>query len=142
MRALIKSTLSAVILLVTGLGSAVAFGSEVDSRFDGRWVGVEIFRYGNGFAQLAGKVPQVTTTLGISQSGQVFAVLAGYGAGRYKISEKSHGNTIVIDSVNRSCKFVLSRDGNIVKEFGSAPMGLNLGMPPWQVSATFRRVDK
>lgn len=142
MRVSITSTLFAVILLVTGLGSAVAFGGEVDSRFDGRWVGVEVFRYGNGFAQLAGKAPQVTTTLGISQSGQIFGVLAGHAPGSYKISEKSHGNTIVIDSPQRTGKFVLSRDGNTVKEFGSTPMGSNLGMPPWQVSATFHRVGK
>ena len=122
------------------LAPTIAFGGQVDSRFDGRWVGVELFQYNDGVFELAGKTPQINTMIGIAQSGQLFGILAGFAPGRYIISDKSQGNKIVINSSRRSCTFVLSRDGNTVKEQGRAVLGTNMGMRGCRVWATFHRV--
>jgi hypothetical protein len=141
MRPSIKSKLVAVIL-VTGLSPAVAFGGQVDSRFDGRWVGMEVFRFHNGVFKVKGKVPQKTATLVIAQSGQMFGIVEGAAPGRYNLSEKSHGDTIAIKSPLRDCTFVLSSDGNTIKENGRAVPGGDYGMLGFDVEATFHRVGK
>lgn len=140
MSAPIKSKLFAIIL-VLGLGAAVAFGGQVDARFDGQWVGVELFRYQDGISTLIG-VPQVTATLGIADSGQLFGILAGLERGRYIISDKSHENTIVINSSRRTGTFTLSRGGSTLKEYGRVVVNTNMGPRGCQVWATFHRVSK
>jgi hypothetical protein len=137
----IKSKLLAIILLPS-LGPAVAFGGQVDPRFDGRWVGVETFKYNDGHFELEGKAPQISTRIGIADSGQLFGVLAGFAPGRYIISDKSHGNAIMVHSSLRNCKFVLSADGNTLKEDGLVTIYTNLGLAGCQVWATFHRVGK
>lgn len=124
-----------------GLGAAVAFGGQVDARFDGQWVGVEMFRYVDGISTLSG-VPQATAMLGIADSGQLFGVLGGLEPGRYIISDKSHENKIVIYSSRRTGTFTLSRDGSTVKELGRVVLNTNMGPRSCIVWATFHRVGK
>jgi len=105
--------------------------------------GVEILQTNRGVQTLAGTAVQFTTTLGIADSGQLFGILTGFPPGRYLISNKSQGDIILVYSWNRSCKFVLSADGNTVKERGHVSViTKNRGLVGCEIWATFHRVDK
>ena len=70
-------------------------------------------------------------------------VVSGFAPGRYLLSPKSKGNTIMFDSERRRAKLVLSADGNTMKEDGVAAIAVyHLGNILCSVSATFRRVGK
>ena len=130
-------------MLLPILGPAVAVGGQVDPRFDGRWMGVEILQTNRGVQTLDAKAVQFTTTIGIADSGQLFGILTGFAPGRYIISNKSQGDTIFVYSWNRSCKFVLSSDGNTVKERGHVSvLTKNRGLVGCEIWATFHRVGK
>jgi hypothetical protein len=142
----VKAKLLATILLPI-LAPASAFGGEVDPRFDGRWSGLEVLQSTNGVTTLDGKAVQFTATLGIADSGQLFGILTGFAPGRYIISNKSHGNTILVYSWCRSTKFTLSSDGNTIKENGHVTVfakhrGLAGGAVGCEIWATFHRVGK
>jgi len=139
-----------VILLLTILFVSMASAGQVDPRFDGKWVGVEIFRLTDpGYTW---KTPQRTTVIGIAQSGKVLAVLSGFVPGLYpQISPKSGGNVLIFEGGNgfegrKYCRLKLSPDGNTFEEMGSVVVRVNVD--PWynyataQVYGTFHRVGK
>jgi hypothetical protein len=130
--------LAAILLLLPIVNPTVATGGELDPRFDGKWVGVETMMYNDGHFTLAGKAPQMNTMVAIANSGQLFGIVEGFAPGRYLISDKSQGNRIIVESSQRSCKFVLSADGNTVKEDGN----IFLHRIRYQVWATFHRIGK
>jgi hypothetical protein len=130
-------------MLLAILSPAAAFGGQVDPRFDGRWMGVEILQSNRGVQTMTGQPVQLTATIGIAESGQLFGVLKGFAPGRYIISNKSQGDTIFVYSWNRSSKFVLSSDGNTVKERGRVSViTKNRGLVGCEIWATFHRVGK
>jgi len=113
----------------------------VDARFDGKWVGVENFRLTE--PGRSWKVPQVTTVIGIAQSGKMLGVLSGFLPARYLISPKSGGNILIFYGSNGSderkyCRLKLSADGNTLDEFGPV---IFHGFCA-QVYGTFHRVGK
>lgn len=98
------------LLLVT-----VAFGGDVDPRFDGRWVGTETFQFGysgysgapsagNGMASNIGmsvsrdvsrQSQTVPAIIGIADHGKTVGITKGFGKGRYElVPEKSGGNKL------------------------------------------------
>ena len=123
------------------LGAVAAFGGDVDPRFDGRWAGTEIIDYSDGRFRLSTPV-QISAMLGIANSGQTFGIFAGYAPGRYIMSNKSHNDTIFVYSVLRSSRFILSRDGNTINEYGTVSLGTNLGGVGATIRAKFKRIGK
>jgi hypothetical protein len=137
-----------VIFLLTNLFVSIASAGEVDARFDGKWIGVEIFPLTTAPYKLLSKVPRVTTVIGIAQSGKMLGVLSGFIPGRYSISPKSGGNILIFSGGNgiegrNDCRLKLSADGNTIKESGSVDMSLHSGVRvSTQVYATFHRVSE
>lgn len=79
---------------------------EVDPRFNGRWVGVEVFKYFNpGYRHYV----RVNAVIGIADSGKMFGVLSGFAPGRYEISPKSSGRTLIIHAPNTKGDSLLYR---------------------------------
>jgi len=144
-------TLLALILIatfpLTNLFVSIASAGEVDARFDGKWIGVEIFPLTTTHNWLL-KVPQVTTVIGIAQSGKMLGVLSGFVPGRYSISPKSRGNILIFSGGNNIegrnvCRLELSADGDTIKESGSVAMPLHEGVRvSTQVYATFHRLSE
>ena len=140
MSASIRSNFLAIVLLPI-LGLPVAFGGQVDPRFDGKWKGVERLQSTRGVTTLDGRAAQFSATLGIAQSGQLFGILTGFAPGRYLISNKSQGNSILVYSWCRSTRFTLSSDGNTIKENGHVTVfARNVGGVSCEIWATFHRV--
>ena len=136
-----------------GLGVVLAWASiasagEVDTRFDGKWIGVEIFPLTSKPYSLLSKVPRVTTVIAIAQSGTLLGVLSGFLPGRYSISPKSGGNTLIFSGSNGSegrsdCRLKLSADGDTFKEIGSVVISVPpRGFSSAQVYGTFHRVSE
>lgn len=135
---------------------SAASGGEIDARFDGRWIGVETFRYRSyrSMPRIQTSYIQSTTVIGIVHSGKMFGVLSGFAPGRYEVSPKSSGKTLIFQAPNtkgdtllylgrQRCTLTLSADGNTLKEQGIAILN------PWshpalsaEVWATFRRQGK
>jgi hypothetical protein len=90
----------AAIIFLTSLVVSVAYANQIDSRFDGQWVGVETFPGHGGFGDWAGQVPQYRTVISISNSGQNVRVLSGFVTGRYWVSPKSNGSTLIFYGSN------------------------------------------
>jgi hypothetical protein len=147
----LKTQLHAILLLATLFVSAAPAG-EVDPRFDGKWIGVETLKY--RVLRYVYYI-QSTTVIGIADSGKMFGVLSGFAPGRYEISPKSSGRTLIFQVPNtkedtlvyqgrQHCTLTLSSDGNTVKEYGNAILsprshGASLSA---EVYATFRRQGK
>jgi hypothetical protein len=137
-----------VIFLLTNLFVSIVSAGEVDARFDGKWIGVEIFPLTTAPYNWVLKVPQVTTVIGIAQSGKMLGVLSGFVPGRYSISPKSGGNILIFSGGNgiegrNDCRLELSADGDTIKEIGSVAMFLHEGVRvTTQVYATFHRVSE
>ena len=127
-----KAILLTIVLLTVGLSTVSA--GQLDHRFDGRWIGTEsisgYFVYNQlGGGQTPGKVRAV---IAIGESGKVLGVLKGLTAGRYTVSPKSDGNTLIfkLESLHSGHgrgflgrtdgKLVLSADGNTLTETGHA----------------------
>src|ERR1700736_2468509 len=137
-----------VIFLLTNPFVSIASAGEVDARFGGNWIGVEIFPLTvPGFKW---KVPQRTTVISIAESGKLLAVMSGFVPGRYLISPKSGGNILIFRGPNsigegrNDCRLELSADGNTFKEMGSVVVRV---AGPWrfvsaQVYGTFHRASK
>jgi hypothetical protein len=139
-----KCVVGALLIAATAAQFAIGAGAgPLDPRFDGRWVGVETFQYHSAYEGWAGKTPQMTAVIVIAESGTMVGVVGGFAPGRYLISPKSKGNTIMFDSALRRAKLVLSPDGNTMKEDGNAAVFVpHRGNVLCQVMATFRRVGK
>jgi hypothetical protein len=126
--------------------TSIASGGEVDTRFDGKWIGVEIFPLTSKPYSLLSKVPRVTTVIAIAQSGTMLGVLSGFVPGQYPISPKSGGKTLIFHGGNgkegrNDCRLELSADGNTFKESGSVVIFVPpRGFASAQVYATFHRV--
>jgi hypothetical protein len=117
------------LLLITALWAASAGG--VDPRFDGRWVGIEQFDLPKAFADWQGAPPQIKTMFVIANSGQLLGVAAGFAPGKYEVSPKSSGRTLVFTMPKKGDKYYLGRqlcsldlsaDGNTLTESGYALM--------------------
>lgn len=120
---------------------------NVDPRFDGKWIGIEKYKYGR---QHYIYWVQATTVIGIADSGKMVGVLSGFAPGRYQVSLDSSGRTLIfkqpdIDGgkhvyIGRThCKLSLSSDGNTLKEQGYAIWAPGI---PAEVWATFHRQGK
>jgi hypothetical protein len=137
-----------VIFLLTNLFVSIASAGQVDPRFDGKWVGVETFQ--STTRRLTWKVPQVTTVIGIAQSGNMLGVLSGFVPGHYSISPKSGGNILIFSGGNgfegrQYCRLKLSADGNTFEEMGLVIVHARSPKQwfvPAQVYGTFHRVGK
>jgi hypothetical protein len=85
------------ILPLTSLFVPAAPAGEVDPRVDGRWIGVETFKYRSyPYTHYI----RTTTVIGIADSGKMFGVLSGFAPGRYEVSLKSSGNTLIFQAPN------------------------------------------
>jgi hypothetical protein len=138
-----------VIFLLTNLFVSIASAGEVDARFDGKWIGVEIFPLTSKAYSLLSKVPRVTTVIAIAQSGTMLGVLSGFVPGQYPISPKSGGKTLIFRGANgrgegrNDCRLELSADGNTFKEMGSVVISVPpRGFVSAQVYGTFHRVSE
>jgi hypothetical protein len=152
-RATMKMQILAISLLLSLL-SSVAPAGQVDPRFDGKWIGVETFQLNNAWQTWASGPPQFNTVIVIANSGKELGVLAGLAPGRYQVSPKSSGNTLIFEMPNpkpdavlyigrKECSLVLSSDGNSLKERGLGLMfSRNRGPVMCEVYATFRRAGK
>jgi hypothetical protein len=137
------------IFLLMSLFVSIASAGQVDPRFDGKWVGVEIFRPASS-VRVTWKTPQVKTMIGIAQSGQMLGVLSGFLPGRYSISPKSDGNTLMFYGSNgrqgrNECTLKLSADGNTFEEMGRVVVHVHSPkgwFVPAQVYGTFHRAGK
>lgn len=141
-------------LLCLGLSDVLA--GQPDPRFDGRWVGVEDISGYFVHNQLGGgqKPGEVSAVIAIGDSGKTLGVVKGLTAGRYNVSPKSDGNTLIfkLESLHSGHghgflgrtdgKLVLSGDGNTLTETGHAIL------PGWPrnvnciIKGTFHRRSK
>lgn len=130
-----------------------ASAGQLNPRFDGTWVGVEDISGYFVHNQLGGgqKPGEITAVIAIGDSGKTLGVLKGLTPGRYNVSPKSDGNTLIfkLDSLHSGHgrgflgrtdgKLVLSPDGNTLTETGNAIL------PGWPrnvyciIKGTFRR---
>jgi hypothetical protein len=115
MRRQLKTRLFVALLAAAGLLPALT--TRADDRLDGAWVGTEK-------VSLASRTdcpkPNYPTTLParIVIAGSVFAVVDGYGPGRYTNVQKSFG-TLVFEVPNtRRGVLTISADGNTLTEKG------------------------
>ena len=143
MTPVLKSILVAS-LIVTAQCAVAADAPPIDPRFDGRWVGIEIIEHHNASESLAGPAPQIKTTILIADSGKSVGIISQFASGRYIISSKSKGRTIMFDSALRRAKLTLSADGNTIKEDGNAAVygGRLRGNVLCQCTGTFHRSGK
>jgi hypothetical protein len=127
------------------VGSACA--GDVDPRFDGRWIGIEKYKY--GWLHYIYWV-QSTTVIGIADSGKMVGVLSGFATGRYEVSPDSSGRTLIFKQPDidggkhvyigrKRCKLFLSSDGNTLREQGYAIWRSGSSAEVW---ATFHRQGK
>ena len=134
-------------LLVVAAAVSVALAADsgpgqLDPRFDGKWVGIETFIHHNGFESFSG-APQMKAIIMIADSGTTVGIVEGFAPGRYLISPKSKGNTILFDAPMRRAKLTLSADGNTMKEDGNAAVYVRgRGKVLTQLTATFHRMGK
>ncbi|MGH8101884.1 MAG: hypothetical protein ACREIW_11355 [Chthoniobacterales bacterium] len=147
----VKLDLAHAILPLVTLFVSVASAGQVDSRFDGKWIGVETFKYRSyaSAPRLLTYYLRSTTVIGIADSGTMFGVLSGFAPGRYEVSPKSDGRTLIFQQPNlngpiiylgrKRCALKLSSDGNTLKEEGFAILNRGLTAEVW---ATFRRQGK
>lgn len=131
-RVKIKAILMCLLLsLVRSQGLA----GQLDPRFDGIWSGTELIQGHHVREQLGGgQTPgRVSALIGISDSGMTFGVLRGLTPGRYDVSPKSNGNTLIfgLHDLNpkgthnpffgrTKGKVILSDDGDTLTETASA----------------------
>ena len=125
-----KTTILAGLAFCVGLSNS--FAGQPDPRFDGKWAGTETIIGYNVREQLGReqKPGQVPALIAIADSGKMVEILQGLTPGRYEVSPKSDGNTLVFDvparqgrgaglSIGRTDgKLVLSSDGNTLTETG------------------------
>lgn len=116
------------------LSGGAIFAGQIDPRFDGTWVGVEDVSGYFVHNQLGGgqKPGEFATVIAITDSGKTLGVLKGLTVGRYVVSPKSEGNTLIfkLESLHSGHgtgflgrtdgKLVLSPDGNALTETGNA----------------------
>lgn len=146
------------LLIITTLCvvSSNAFGGQLDPRFDGNWVGIEnLSGYFVHFQLGGGQNPaHVPAIIAIGDSGQTMGFVRGLTPGRYTVSSKSQGTTLVFKLGEMhpkgvrtyygrtDGKLMLSADGNTLTETSYAIM------PGWPHSAncvingTFHRQGK
>jgi hypothetical protein len=142
-----KANIFAISLVFT-IGLLTARAGQPDPRFEGVWIGNEIYTVYLSANQLAGSEPtRMTALIAIGEGGKVFGVLQGLGPGRYEVSSGSDGNKLIFKSHRTgtgrtSCTFVLSADGNTLTETG---FGLLPGKPyavECSISGTLHRRSK
>ena len=115
MRQHLKTTLFVTLLAAAGL--LLALTARADDRLDGSWVGTEK-------VSLATRTdcpkPNYGTTLParIIIAGSLFAVVDGYGPGRYTNVQKSFGTLIFEVPNTRRGVLTISADGNTLTEKG------------------------
>ena|SRR5437870_67980 len=115
MRQHLKTTLFVTLLAAAGL--LLALTARADDRLDGSWVGTEK-------VSLATRTdcpkPNYGTTLParIIIAGSLFAVVDGYGPGRYTNVQKSFGTLIFEVPNTRRGVLTISADGNMLTEKG------------------------
>jgi len=119
---------------------SIAVANQIDSRFDGTWVGVETFPVEGRF-HWNGQIPQARTVLSISNSGQNVRVVSGFVPGIYFVSPKSSGSSLIFYGSNgvqgrKECRLELSPDGNTLKESGIAVRHLSNFVVDSQHNAT------
>jgi len=148
-----KAIMLVTLLLCAGLSALWA--GQPNPRFDGTWVGIESISGYFVHEQLGGysKPGQVRTVIAIDESGKILGVLRGLTPGRYDVSPKSGGNTLIFKLPNLHSgprtffgrtdgKLVLSPDGNTLAETGYAIL------PGWPhnvncvIKGTFHRQRK
>ena len=127
-----------LIAVVTAQSMTGAEPATIDPRFDGKWIGTETFYHNNSMETWAGKTPQVKAILVIADHGKTIGFVAGFAPGKYIISPKSKGNTILFDSALRKAKLTLSADGNTITEDGAVAINHVL----CEVNTTFHRYGK
>lgn len=146
-----------LIFSIALLSASIARADQVDPRFDGTWVAIEVFYPSYGQFTYEGRIPQIKAVIFISNSGQNLKVVSGFVPGIYFISPKSGGNSLVFYGSNgregrKECRLEMSKDGNTLKETGLAlirfkPMvdaqhnivGTTVSVP---VVATFHRAGR
>ena len=117
-----KTFCLSVLSLVTVVSPLVA--GQLDPRFDGKWQGVESLSGYFVREQIDGtqNPAHIPTVIAIGDSGQTMGVLKGLTVGRYEVSPKSHGNSLVFKVHQpskgpegafgrRDGKLILSADG-------------------------------
>jgi len=116
-----KNVILLILLIVSS--ASIVRANQVDPRFDGTWVAIEVFYPSYGPFDWVGAIPQERAVIAISNSGQNLRVVSGFVPGAYWISPKSGGNTLVFYGSNqiegrKECRLELSKDGNTLKESG------------------------
>ena len=142
------------LFLTTFIASALVAG-DIDPRFDGRWVGTELYQYGTehfgpGSSRHQMQVPAI---LGIADHGKTLGITKGFAKGRYEVVwSRSGGNTLEFQMPGTNgdkllflgrqhCTLKLSSDGNTIQENGVAIVSIDghgHGLKN-QVWATFHR---
>ena len=141
--------------LVAVFGSlSPSIAGQLDPRFDGKWQGIESLSGYFVRHQLDGsqKPAHIPTVIAIADSGQTLGVLKGLTVGRYEISPKSHGNTLVFkvhqptrgpegSFGRRDGKLVLSADGKTLTATSHAVLP-GTGPIQCQLKGIFHKVPK
>lgn len=124
-----------LICLLLSLARSHGSAGQVDPRFDGLWSGIELIQGHFVISQLGGgQTPgRVSALIAISDSGKTFGLVRGLTPGRYDVSPKSNGNTLIfrlheihpkgahgVFFGRTNGKVLLSADGNTLTETASA----------------------
>jgi hypothetical protein len=126
-----------VALLTSFFFASSVLAGDVDPRFDGIWVGREMFAFGAPGIVNIRVHTTYTTEFGIANHGKTIAFTQGWKAGRYEVvPEKSGGNKLVFQMPGTNgdkllflgrqhCTLRLSADGNTIKEQGFAILSID-----------------
>src|SRR4051812_801950 len=117
-----KPTILTVILLLT-LGIAISLAGELDARFQGVWVGTEIYQIETSRTQQAYPAERMDAMIVIDAASKAFGVLAGLGKGKYEATKDSSGTKLnfrshLTGTGRNQLTFVLSPDGSTITETG------------------------
>jgi hypothetical protein len=142
-----KLKISASLFLFTIVSSTAPAG-PIDPRFEGVWVGTEMYRIENSATQQGQPGGRMQATIVIDPAGKMFGVLQGLGPGKYNISEsRSGGNKVFFASHltgtgRTNCTFVLSADGNTLTEKGFGLLPCKPYSCQCSIEATLHRKGK
>jgi hypothetical protein len=110
------------------LDFSISLAGELDPRFEGIWVGTETYQIEASRTQQGFPPDRMEAMIVIDPAGRAFGVLAGLGKGKYEATKDSSGtklnfNSQLTGSGRNKLTFVLSPDGNTIKEtgFGTYP---------------------
>lgn len=136
-----------VVNLVLVLAFSISLAGELDSRFEGVWVGTETYQVEASATQTGFPPQRMDAMIVIDPAGKAFGVLAGLGKGKYEATKDSSGtklnfNSHLTGSGRHKLTLVLSPDGTTISESGFGTYPCKPYACTCRITGTFHRKGK